>query len=161
MMYFLIPQLITINHNHKNTTQTNKGVLPTMKVKLRNIIESSQSFSILLDQNPQIIKAQIRWDLSEDFEKITKSVDLFNKKRVEIIQRYNITSSTLLASPEYQSCELEITDLLDVEIELVTEPFLTKSIMTDERCTLTSKDMISLKWLRVDESKKEEDNNDK
>jgi len=131
-----------------------------MKVKLRTIIDSSNAISSLTDQPSSLISAGTRFILSEDFDKIKDKITRIGNEQKKLIEKYKIGPQTLIASPEYQSYQLELDDILDTEMELETEPFLTKVIFTDDRCTLTSKEMSLLKFLRVDESKKEE-NNDK
>lgn len=122
-----------------------------MKVKLRNLINSFESFPSLMSQNSQLINAQTRYNLSEDYEKISKAIDHLNKRKNELLIEYKITQHTLQGSLEYTSCQLAFDDLLDVEIILLIEPFITKTLLLDDRNTLSSRDMTLLKWLRVDD----------
>ncbi len=122
-----------------------------MKVKLRILKNSYESFPSLLSQNSQLISAKIRYNLSEDYEKITKAITYFEKRQNELVLEYKINKNTLVASPEYQSCSLAIDDMLDIDIDLLIEPFITKDLLMDDRNTLSSKDMVLLKWLRVED----------
>ncbi len=122
-----------------------------MKVKLRILKNSYESFPSLLSQNSQLISAKIRYNLSEDYEKITKALTYFEKRQGELVLEYKINKNTLIDSPEYRSCSLAIDDMLDIDIDLLIEPFITKDLLMDDRNTLSSKDMVLLKWLRVED----------
>jgi len=121
-----------------------------MKIKLKDIINIQESYSRLLDLN--YIPVKIRYSLSLDGETITNRIEHFFKLRDKAFKKY---SSLPQSDENTMSYNLEINDLLDSDIDLLTEPFLTPEILLNEKSILTAKDMLLLKWLKVKPEEKE------
>lgn len=129
-----------------------------MKVTLRNVVNMYQSYSKLLEQS--FLPARIKYNLSKDGKKISNEIELIKKSEEELIRKYGDKSSDgtmIKVNPDpnnknHQSFQLERDDLLDVEIELQTEPLDIELFMRDD-CTLSAKDFIILEKIIVEVEK--------
>jgi len=95
------------------------------KMKLRDIINIQSAYSRLLDQS--YLPARIKYNLSKDGKKIEAEINEISKLRNDLIIKYGESGKDGLVSiapnsPNLVTFQLEYDDLLDEEIELMTEP---------------------------------------
>ena len=129
------------------------------KIKLRDILNIQQSYTKLLEQS--FLPARTKYNLSKDGKKIFSELEEVAKQKNDLILKYGEKSkdNTMISinpsSPNAQTFQLEYEDLLDVEIDLVTEPLDIELFMRDD-CNLSAKDYIILDKFIVEIVKKEE-----
>jgi len=137
-----------------------------MKVTLRDIINFKDQYFRLLDQS--FLPILTRRTLSKDGKKIIDEINQTKELSDGLVKKYGETSSDgtiIKINPDpnnlkTQSFQLEYNDLLDVEIELQTEPLDIELFMRDD-CTLSAKDFIILEKIivEVEKDKPEEKSN--
>ncbi len=133
----------------------------TTKIKLRDIINVQQSYSHLLDQN--YLPAKTKYSLSKDGKKITDELDEVTKLRNHLIVKYGETGKDGLTSiapnsPNMASFQLEYDDLMDVELELLTDKIDIELFLKDGiDCTLSAKDFLLLNWMIYDKDEIKDD----
>jgi len=127
------------------------------KMKLRDIINIQSAYSRLLDQS--YLPARIKYNLSKDGKKIEAEINEISKLRNDLIIKYGESGKDGLVSiapnsPNLVTFQLEYDDLLDEEIELMTEPLDIELFMRDE-CNLSGKDFLILDKFIVEKVKEE------
>ncbi len=125
-----------------------------MKITLRDIINIQSSYSKLLEQVYLPIK--IRYTLSKDGRKIQSELEELQKMRDSLIMKYGSkqkdgSTAILPGSPNLASYEVDMSDLLDIEIDLLTDQIDVELFMRDD-CTLSAKDLLILDKLIIDKS---------
>lgn len=129
-----------------------------MKLALREIINIQSSYSKLLEQSYLPIKT--RYTLSKDGRKIQSELEEFQKMRDSLIMKYGEkrpdgSTAILPSNPNLSSYEVDMSDLLDIEMDLLTDRIKMDLFMRDD-CTLSAKDLLILDKLIVDEDDKSE-----
>lgn len=127
------------------------------KMKLQDIMNIQSSYLKLLDQS--YLPARIKYNLSKDGKKIENEITEVSKLRNDLIIKYGEQGKDGMVSispnsPNLQTFQLEYSDLLDEEIELITEPLDIELFMRDE-CNLSAKDFIVLDKFIVEKVKEE------
>lgn len=130
-----------------------------MKLALKEIINVQQSYSKLLEQG--FLPIKIRYTLSKDGRKIQSELEEFQKMRDSLIMKYGEkrpdgSTAILPNSPNLSSYEVDMSDLLDIEVDLLTDRIKMELFMRDD-CTLSAKDLLILDKLIIDEEDKKDD----
>jgi hypothetical protein len=136
-----------------------KGENISMKVKLYNLINTKDSYLKLSDQG--YLPILIRFSLSEDLEKVTDTINRFEKLKNDLIIRYGTTDSNgiISISPTdkgYDDFVKEVNELAGKDIDLETEK-ISEELFKVDACTLTAKDFVILRNIFTEPKKKVEE----
>ena len=110
-----------------------------MKIKLLKIVNSVNSLKLLTSQQ---VNAKLAFKLSKILNIIQQELDLFEKTKIQVANKYNITDS----SPEEDKLKFkqEILDLLEEEVEINIDQL---SVMEFGNIQITVSNMMTMEYL--------------
>lgn len=116
-------------------------------MKLEVLVTNEKSLKVLAET--KFSNAQLTWDLSESFDKISNILVKFQKTREEIIKKYGKSHPS---DPErfdifdVKSFEEEMQNILNVEVDVVFPTFTLNDLKNAE---ISTNDMMSWKALGI------------